>query len=118
MSDLTELQRCILRQAYQYPRYSQQDIAEYCDCSPSYVSQVLNKYDDIDAFQAQVRTLPGLDVGQIQWDTEPVWMQETDWGTQEFDDQLGEDVEEGMKILGQWLANGYKGLQYLIRKIR
>lgn len=57
MSRKTELQRQILIIAYDNPNLSKAEIARKLDCSSSYVSQVLNRYDGHDAMQARIEEL-------------------------------------------------------------
>ena|GEM_PF-372065 len=52
MSEKTDLQREILLAWHENPEATNAEIAEACDCSASYVSQVTNRFDDYDAFQA------------------------------------------------------------------
>lgn len=61
----TDLKRDILLTAKHNPRATNQEIADEVDCSPSYVSQVLDDYDDytdIDAAKDHLdRDLDALD---------------------------------------------------------
>lgn len=52
MTEKTELQREILLTWRENPDATNAEIAEACDCSASYVSQVTSRFDDYDAFQA------------------------------------------------------------------
>ena len=116
MSDMTELQRDILLTARDHPRATQKEIAEMCDCSSSYVSNVLNRYDSVDAFHADLNTMTGIEPIQPAQDMRPpVWLEESEPIVD--DEEFDEAVEEGMMILGQSLKRGYKGLKTLIRKV-
>lgn len=57
MSDKTELQRRILVAAYNNPKINQSKIADRCNCSRSYVSQVLREYDSQDAMEARIEEM-------------------------------------------------------------
>lgn len=118
MSDLTELQREILLTARDYPRATQSEIAERCDCSPSYVSNVLNRFDSVDAFHAEIDGLAGVDpmAADFDFNQQPAWMEgvEPAADQEEFD----QAVADGLNILGQSLKRGFKGLKVLIRKFR
>lgn len=50
--DETELQREILRTWRSHPDATNREIADACDCSPSYVSQVKNRFDSYGEFDA------------------------------------------------------------------
>ncbi len=50
----TELQRDILLTWYDNPDATNKEIAEACDCSASYVSDVKNKFDDYNHFEAMM----------------------------------------------------------------
>ncbi|APW97206.1 winged helix-turn-helix domain-containing protein [Halobiforma lacisalsi AJ5] len=50
----TELQRDILLTWYENPDATQKEIAEACDCSASYVSDVTNRFDDYDHMEAMI----------------------------------------------------------------
>lgn len=52
MNEKTELQRDILIEWYHDEDATNEEIAERLDCSPSYVSEVKNKFEDYDEFQA------------------------------------------------------------------
>jgi len=54
MSEKTELQRDILLTWYENPRATNREIADACDCSASYVSQVKNRFDDYDHMEAMM----------------------------------------------------------------
>jgi transcriptional regulator with XRE-family HTH domain len=117
MSDMTDLQRQIMRTARDYPRASQKEIADRCDCSSSYVSNVLNQYDSVNAFNADLNTMPGVDTLQTSTNMgSPVWLEDTEPIVE--DEELDEAVAEGMQIIGASLKKGYQGLKVLIRKIR
>ena len=73
IADLTDLQREILVTAYRNPRASQSEIAKRCDCSASYVSNVLNRYDEFDALQADVAEFE-TSLSQPSFSGDPVWM--------------------------------------------
>jgi len=47
----TELQREILLTWYDNPNATNKEIAELCDCSASYVSNVKNRFDDYTEFE-------------------------------------------------------------------
>ncbi|AUX10689.1 hypothetical protein AArcSl_3082 [Halalkaliarchaeum desulfuricum] len=94
MSDKTELQRKILITAYNNPTATQAEIAKKCNCSSSYVSTVLNRYDRWDAMDAQIEQL-NQDLGYApdhslgpQPSTQPAWSND------EFQDVEGVDAEE------------------------
>lgn len=57
MADKTKLQRKILLTAYDNPKMTQAEIARQLNCSSSYVSQVLNRYDGQDAMEARIEEL-------------------------------------------------------------
>lgn len=48
----TDLQRDILITWYENPNATNKEIAEACDCSASYVSQVKNRFDDYSEMEA------------------------------------------------------------------
>lgn len=50
----TDLQREILLTWHQHPNATNKEIARACDCSASYVSQVKNRFDDYDEFEAMM----------------------------------------------------------------
>lgn len=50
----TELQRDILLTWYENPNATNKEIADACDCSASYVSQVTNRFDDYNEMEAMV----------------------------------------------------------------
>ena len=50
----TELQRNILLAWYENPDATNKEIADYCDCSASYVSQVKNRFDDYNQMEAMM----------------------------------------------------------------
>lgn len=50
----TDLQRRILLTWYDNPGATRKEIADACDCSASYVSQVLNRFDNYDEFAAMM----------------------------------------------------------------
>ncbi|NHN58759.1 MULTISPECIES: winged helix-turn-helix domain-containing protein [Halorussus] len=52
MSQKTDLQREILLTAHQNPDLTNKEIADRCDCSSSYVSTVLNRYEDYGVLEA------------------------------------------------------------------
>ncbi|MFB6198032.1 MAG: hypothetical protein ABEI52_07170, partial [Halobacteriaceae archaeon] len=52
MTEKTDLQRDILIEWYNDKDATNEEIAERLDCSPSYVSEVKNKFEDYDEFQA------------------------------------------------------------------
>ena len=52
MTEKTDLQRDILIEWYNDKEATNEEIAERLDCSPSYVSEVKNKFEDYDEFQA------------------------------------------------------------------
>ena len=54
MSGKTDLQREILLTWYNNPDITNKEIAEACDCSASYVSQIKNRFDDYDEFEAMM----------------------------------------------------------------
>lgn len=116
--DMTELQRQILITARNNPRATQSEIADLCDCSSSYVSNVLSRYDSVDAFAADLRGIQQAEPLQAATDFSepPVWMEDVEpmYDQEEFD----EAMEEGMQAIGQALKRGWKGLKVLIQKIR
>ena len=54
MSGKTDLQREILLTWYNNPNTTNKEIAEACDCSASYISQIKNRFDDYDEFEAMM----------------------------------------------------------------
>ncbi|AFZ72986.1 hypothetical protein [Natronobacterium gregoryi] len=52
--DKTELQRDILLTWYENPDATKKEIAEACDCSASYVSNVTNRFDNYDHMEAML----------------------------------------------------------------
>ena len=50
----TDLQREILLTWRENPNATNQEIADACDCSSSYVSQVKNRFDDYNEFDAMM----------------------------------------------------------------
>ncbi|WP_256296402.1 hypothetical protein [Haloarchaeobius salinus] len=52
--DKTALQREILLTWHRNPNATNKEIAEACDCSASYVSQVKNRFDDYNEFEAMM----------------------------------------------------------------
>jgi hypothetical protein len=117
MSDMTELQRRIVRTARNNPDASQVEIAEMCDCSDSYVSEVLNSYDSVSDFNSELNTMPGVETLQVGTGMdEPVWFENTEPVVN--DEEVDEAVQEGMQVLAESLKRGYKGLKTLIRKFR
>ena len=117
MSDMTELQREIILTARDYPRATQKEIADRCDCSASYVSNVLNRYDSVDAFHAELNGMAGIEPLQPAVDMQqPVWLEKTEPVVD--DEEFDKAVAEGLTILGQSLKKGYKGMKTLIRKFR
>ena len=54
MSGKTDLQREILLTWYNNPDITNKEIAEACDCSASYVSQIKNRFDDYNEFEAMM----------------------------------------------------------------
>lgn len=54
MSGKTDLQREILLTWYDNPNMTNKEIAEACDCSASYVSQIKNRFDDYNEFEAMM----------------------------------------------------------------
>lgn len=50
----TELQRDILLTWYNNPDATNQEIADACDCSASYVSQIKNRFDDYNEMEAML----------------------------------------------------------------
>jgi DNA-directed RNA polymerase sigma subunit (sigma70/sigma32) len=50
----TELQRDILLTWYENPSLTNKEIAEACDCSASYVSDVKNRFDDYNSMEARM----------------------------------------------------------------
>ncbi|MFC6865013.1 winged helix-turn-helix domain-containing protein [Halomicroarcula sp. GCM10025817] len=113
---MTDLQRDILITARNNPRASQKQIADMCGCSSSYVSNVLNRYDSVDAFNAEMESMAGIEPMQPALDMRPpAWLEQSEPIAN--DEELDQAVEEGMMILGQSLKKGYKGLKTLVRKI-
>ena len=53
-SGKTELQRDILLTWYENPNSTNKEIAEACDCSSSYVSNVKNRFDNYNEFEAMM----------------------------------------------------------------
>lgn len=50
----TDLQRDILLTWYENPNATNKEIAEACDCSASYVSQVTNRFEDYNEMEAMM----------------------------------------------------------------
>ena len=50
----TDLQRDILLTWWENPNATNQEIADACDCSASYVSQIKNRFDDYNEFDAMM----------------------------------------------------------------
>lgn len=74
-NEKTELQREILLTWYENPTATNQEIADACDCSGSYVSQIKNRFDDynemeymMDSQDAEMERMFGDDIfaGQSQ----------------------------------------------------
>ncbi|WP_435094534.1 MarR family transcriptional regulator [Halorubrum sp. N11] len=53
-SSKTDLQRDILLTWWENPNATNQKIADACDCSASYVSQIKNRFDDYNEFEAMM----------------------------------------------------------------
>jgi hypothetical protein len=53
-SSKTDLQRDILLTWWENPNATNKEIADACDCSASYVSQVKNRFDDYNEFEAMM----------------------------------------------------------------
>src|SRR6056297_1765672 len=53
-SSKTDLQRDILLTWWENPNATNQEIADACDCSASYVSQIKNRFDDYTEFEAMM----------------------------------------------------------------
>jgi len=54
MSEKTDLQREILLSWYDNPNATNAEIADMCDCSASYVSQIKNRFDDYNQMEAMM----------------------------------------------------------------
>jgi len=54
MSGKTDLQREILLSWYDRPNSTNKEIAETCDCSASYVSEVKNRFNNYDEFVGMI----------------------------------------------------------------
>ena len=97
MSDKTELQRDILVTAYRNPNATQKQIADVCNCSASYVSNVLGKHDQWDAMDAEIEQMNqqlgyDLDRGLSQAPAqEPAW---SDGGFEQAEPADAEDIAE------------------------
>jgi hypothetical protein len=52
MTEKTALQRDILIEWYHNPEATNAEIADAVDCSPSYVAEVKDQFEDYDEFQA------------------------------------------------------------------
>lgn len=112
MGEKTDLQREILITAHNNPHLKQTEIADRVGCSSSYVSDVLNRFNSIDAMQAEIEQLnhdlgldpaAGLDNSNWGVDTNPNWHQ-----GEEFDANLDEvirDGVEGLKVLSKKTKN-------------
>lgn len=107
MAQKTELQRKILTTAYNNPRLSRSQIADQVSCSSSYVSQVLNRFDSIDAMHAEIKQL-NHDLGFDTYaDLDDGWAfdENPDWyAGGDFDadlDQAIRDGVEGLKVLSK-----------------
>ena len=79
MSNKTELQREILITAQRNPHATQSEIADMCNCSASYVSNVLSRFDHWDAMDAEIEQMnrelgynPGRGLGATP-SQEPAW---------------------------------------------
>ncbi|WP_129115103.1 winged helix-turn-helix domain-containing protein [Halegenticoccus tardaugens] len=117
MAKKTELQRRILLAAYNNPRLSQSQIASRVGCSSSYVSQVLNRFDSLDAMEADIEQL-NIELGfdpyadlHDDWtlDGDPDWYAGEDFNA-DIDKAIRDGVE-GLKVLT-------KKTKILIRKLR
>ncbi|QUO47624.1 MULTISPECIES: hypothetical protein [Halorubrum] len=53
-SSKTDLQRDILLTWWENPNATNQEIADACDCSASYVSQIKNRFDNYNEFDAMM----------------------------------------------------------------
>lgn len=53
-SGKTDLQRDILLTWYNNPNATNKEVANACDCSASYVSEVKNRFDDYDEFEVMM----------------------------------------------------------------
>ena len=100
MGQKTELQRKILITALNNPNLNQSEIAQRMDCSSSYVSSVLSRFNSVDAMNAEVEQLNhdlGLNSqaglgGGWGFDANPDWNNGGD-----FDADLDEAVREGVE---------------------
>lgn len=117
MAEKTELQRDILITAYNNRRLSQAEIADRVGCSASYVSNVLNRFDNVDAMYAEIEQLnqnlgfeatSGLE-NNWGFDANPDWHQGDDFDADL--DQAIRDGVEGLKVLS-------KKTKRLIEKLR
>ncbi|WP_117591769.1 winged helix-turn-helix domain-containing protein [Haloprofundus halophilus] len=118
MARKTELQRKILITAYNNPRLSQTKIADRVDCSPSYVSNILNRFDSVDAMHAEIEQL-NHDLGfdpYADLDNDWTFNQAPNWSNgEDFDadlDQAIRDGVEGLKVLSKKtksLVNKFRG---------
>jgi len=107
MAEKTELQREILITAYNNRQLSQAEIADRVGCSASYVSNVLNRFDSVDAMHAEIEQLnhdlgfdanSGLD-STWGFDEQPDWHQGEDFDADL--DQAIRDGVEGLKVLSK-----------------
>lgn len=118
MSDKTELQRAILITAYNYPDATQAEIADACDCSSSYVSQVLREYDSQDAMEARIEEMNqalGFDQSAgfgAGWEND-IGMRGVDFEPEPLDIPEDQQVD-----LAEVINDGIQGLKVLSKKIR
>jgi len=97
--DKTDLQRQILLTWYENPNASNQQIADVCDCSGSYVSQIKNRFDGYDEMEymfdsqdAEMERMFGGDIFSGQ--SQPVASSGIDMGQPSEGKGIGEMYEE------------------------
>lgn len=110
MAQKTELQRKILITAYNNPRLTQSEIATRVNCSSSYVSNVLSRFDSIDAMQAEIEQM------NHEMGFDPYADLESGWGFNDTPDWYqGEDFDAD---LDQAIRDGVEGLKVLSKKTK
>ena len=95
----TDLQRQILLTWYENPNATNQQIADACDCSSSYVSQIKNRFDGYDEMEymfdsqdAELERMFGGDIFSGQ--SQPVANGGVDMGQPSEGKSIGEMYEE------------------------
>lgn len=110
MGEKTKLQREILICAYNNPQLNQSEIAKKVGCSSSYVSQVLGRFDSIDAMNAEIEQL------NYEMGLDPYAGLNSDWGIESNPDWYqGEDFDAN---LDEAIREGIEGLKVLSKKTK